>query len=710
MTEGGGSLQDVAGCWEQVEQGLIALAEATPNKILYMDRDRRVVFINRHLAMQLNLEPERVAGQRIEEIRGTSQHSEPFWAGLNVAYETREVCEIDCSSVSGQSGPRASRVQFVPRRGQDGNVVGVIAVGRDVTDPVEVQRQRQRCETEFKTLADNLPDSVIRYDRDLRRLYINPAAQSYGGSHRNFDVGMTTSQGSPVVNLDYYNSVVREVFETGKPQECELFVDMDGTGKHGTFSSKLVPEYDEEGAVHSVLAIARDVTTLVQQRQRIQTLAYSDPLTGLANRAVFQERLREMLVDARQLGGNVALLLFDLDYFKDVNDTYGHTAGDELLVQIAERLKSCIRPEDTLARLGGDEFALLFGGVASHQLDLAQVAIRLKSVMQPVFSVAGVEIPVSFSIGVALLRASDVSTVDQLFTCADEALYEAKRRGRNNFQFYHEDFSRRTSEKVALGQSLRKAVENRELKLVYQPKCRLSDGKIVGIEALLRWQHPQLGLLLPDRFLHVAEENGSIVEIGDWVMEEACRAIVGINSGGKSPLKMTVNVSQRQLQDEGFDMRVSLILMRTHCEPNWLELDITETPALRGSDMTPEALSAVVGLGVTVAVDDFGTGQSSLAFLERFKVHALKIDRSFVSGTRGGSRREAILKASLSLADAFQIETVAEGVETAEQAAALLKMGCSFGQGFHFGRAMPLEALCARFGLVSGRGSGQTLN
>ncbi|GLR84621.1 hypothetical protein GCM10007857_13310 [Bradyrhizobium iriomotense] len=682
------------------EQEFRTLAENSPDNVIRFDREGRLIYINSHYSRMMDVRPEAVYGKLLTEIYPSGGADlEGFMNVIEAVALTGESTALELQVPVPGVGFRTHHISIVAERDRQGIVQGVLAIGRDITERRGMEEQLAQREQEFRALAENSPDAIVRFDADLRRLYINPAGREFTGPSRNYGVGLTPDQGSPILDLVRYKALLREVFDTGEQREGEFQVrKLNGIG---TVNTHFVPEFGEGGQVKTVLAVSRDITASVSQRERIQRLAYSDSLTGLANRALFYERARGEPGPESVRCRGVGLMLLDIDHFKDVNDTLGHSKGDELLKEIAARLSTCIREKDTLARLGGDEFVILIQNMRDDA-ELREIAERIQRAMAPAIRLGDTELFVSCSIGITTVMDGERS-IDELMGSAAEALYEAKRNGRNKAQFYRPEFSQKTQEKVVLGQALRQAIDHREFSLVFQPKCRLGNGHLVGVEALLRWRHPTLGLLLPDRFIRVAEHSGQIVEIGRWVLESACKAIVRFNKNRAHPITVAVNISPKQITTGALTGHIRQALEASGCRPAWLEIEITEGILLQDSKSVQETLSTISSMGVSIAVDDFGTGHSALAYIDRFPINVVKIDRSFTMSIDRDRRKAALVRAFVSLADALDLSVVAEGVENSEQVRLLRRFGCEIGQGYFYSKPMSAPALARRYGLLRGR-------
>ena len=443
-----------------------------------------------------------------------------------------------------------------------------------------------------------------------------------------------------------------------------------------------------------VVAIVRDITERKLAEERMQHLAHHDTLTGLPNRILITERL-ERTVDAARGGGHAPVLVafIDLDGFKLVNDGLGHNAGDALLKVVAGRMAACLRPGDTVGRFGGDEFVLMLresdpGAGARDVLEAVRGAV-----LQPI-SVGGQQLQISCSIGVAV-HPGDGADAETLLMHADAAMYRAKELGKNNCQFYAREMNAQIEEKLVLLEGMRQALERRQFRLVYQPKVDLRSGRIFGAEALVRWEHPQHGVIGPDRFIPLAEESGMIVALGEWVLREACRQNRAWQDAGLAPLCISVNVSPRQFEEQRLVERVALALADSDMAPRWLELEVTEGVIMRDLARALGKMERLRAMGVALSIDDFGTGYSSLSALKSFPISTLKIDKSFVRDLAHSAGDQAIASSIIGLAHRLKLRVIAEGVETEQQRGFLLANGCDEMQGYLFSKPLPPQKLAA---------------
>jgi len=443
----------------------------------------------------------------------------------------------------------------------------------------------------------------------------------------------------------------------------------------------------EDGVFTGYRGTGSDITARKMTEQRVHHVAQHDVLTGLPNRSLLQDRLGQAVAYATRSGHPVWVMLIDLDRFKFVNDSMGHKAGDVLLMTVAARLRASLRDSDTVARLSGDEFVVILSEHADEPLSTDIVQRVMDSVAQPVL-LGAKEFFVTCSIGVAAYP-SDATPADSLIEHADIAMYRAKKLGRNNFQFYTPAMNEESQERVQIESALRNALERNEFVLHYQPQVDLKSGRIVGMEALIRWKHPELGMVPPGRFIGIAEETGLIVPIGAWVMRTAAAQNKAWQDAGLGPLRVAVNLSARQFGAADLVPGIERVLLETGLDPSCLELELTES--LFMSDVTPavELLHRMKAIGVQLSIDDFGTGYSSFSYLSRFPIDVLKIDRSFVNDLQHDANDAAIVASIIALAHNLRLSVIAEGVETAEQLDYLRHQGCDEMQGYYFSRPLP---------------------
>ena len=474
------------------------------------------------------------------------------------------------------------------------------------------------------------------------------------------------------------------------------FVRSDGTRFIGV--NNAVATRDDEGNIQYFDGAIYDITARKRAEEQVHRLAHYDSLTGLPNRAMLDRRLRQAITHARTSNQSLAMLFMDLDHFKTINDSLGHSLGDQLLVQVAKRLGAGLRSDDSVSRLGGDEFLILLSDVKSE--GAARGAHRILGLFAEPFDLEGHELRVTPSIGISMFP-NDAIDAETLIRNADAAMYAAKEKGRANYQFFTPEMNDRARERLTLESDLRQALKTGQLSMHYQPVVRLADRRIVGAEALLRWNHPEHGNIPPSRFIPIAEQSGLIIEIGDWAIAEACRQLAVWMKEGFEPLPVAVNVSALQFWRGGLVDQVRSALDANALDAEWLELELTESVIMRDADTASRVISQLNGLGVGLSIDDFGTGYSSLSYLKKFSISKLKIDQSFVQDLGHDPDDAAIVSAVVSMAEDLGLQVVAEGVETEDQCTMLIARSCELAQGFLFDRPMPPEAFTARLRAVA---------
>lgn len=512
---------------------------------------------------------------------------------------------------------------------------------------------------------------------------INPSYESILGARKTAIVGSNGAELFGGAVMGYFAEIVRGA-GTGEALVFELpLPDQDRFFDVSVF-------YPDEGLFATLF---EDITERKKSEAQIQKLAYYDTLTGLPNRTLLFDRLDQALAGATRGNGKLALLFIDLDGFKVINDNLGHAQGDLLLTTVAQRLRECVRRSDTLARLGGDEFMVLIS-YAGEERNAAHLAQQLLDGISPSCDIGGRDVYTSASIGISIFP-DDGQDVETLMRCADMAMYSAKEAGRNGYHFHSQEMNRKAHERMELEMNLRKAVERSEFFLEFQPIINASRDCLVGAEALVRWQHPVQGRIMPGTFITVAENSGLVNSLGEWVLRKSCEKLVEWRDAGLPPIKLSVNVSGRQLEQRDFTNVVHGILQETGVDPQSLQLELTETSLMKDADATANALYKLKELNLRIVVDDFGTGYSSLGYLKNFPIDHIKIDRSFVMDICDNPDDRSIVEAIIAMANKLNINVVAEGVETPEQRDFLLNLGCHEMQGFLFHRSLPEEKFLA---------------
>jgi len=554
------------------------------------------------------------------------------------------------------------------------------------------EAQLRESEKRFRDVAESAGEFI--WETDARQIYryLSERAGDVFGRPVEELTGTSVFEHVPPEDLDALRRRIGEQTSAGRPfRQIELRI-LRPNGKLRWLSLSGKPVVDASGRnTGGLRGTAEDITQRKQSEARIEHLAYHDSLTGLPNRFALSARLAQSLADARRNGQQLAVMIIDLDHFKTINDSLGHDIGDQLLIAVSQRLRLVLRDTDTVARLGGDEFVIAIPGITAPE-DAARVAEKVIEVVGEPLMLAGHALHTSPSIGIGIFPTDGLDT-DALMKSADTAMYYAKQHGRNGYHFFTAAMNAAATERLLLETQLRASIQRNELHLLYQPQVQLSTGRIVGMEALARWNHPERGSIAPDKFIPVAEETGLIIPLGAWVLEEACRQAALWDAQGLPPLRMAVNLSTYQFRDRDLVRHIDDILRRTGLPADRLELEITESAMMENSEQTAEVLRSIGSLGIHLAIDDFGTGFSSLAYLKRFPLDRLKIDRSFIMDLEQDTNDLAITEGIIMLARSLGLAVIAEGIETPTQLDILRSFGCGEGQGYLFGRPMLAEEL-----------------
>ncbi|VAW80249.1 diguanylate cyclase/phosphodiesterase (GGDEF & EAL domains) with PAS/PAC sensor(s) [hydrothermal vent metagenome] len=558
----------------------------------------------------------------------------------------------------------------------------------EITAQKKTQKALQDSETRYQTLFDSATDVILFIKNDRFVDFNRQTTMLFGCSENDLRCTLVSnflpdSQPGGRNSESNLASYIR-LAEQGVPQFFEWqFKRMDGT-LFDTEVSLNVTRIDKESII---LAIVRDITQRKLAEAKLIRQANFDTLTGLPNRILAVDRLNESIKRARRNNTYISVLFVNVDRFKSVNDAVGHSVGDEIIIEVARRLKRCVREGDTTARFGGDEFIIILNDIRSI-FKAETVAEKVLAAMNASFLLAGQEFFLGASIGISGYPA-DGKNAQILLRNADSAMCKAKEAGRKTFQFYAPEFNKQAKARVQMEALLRKAVERDELFLTYQPQINIQNGTIVGAEALIRWQSPELGLVQPDQFIKLAEDTGLIIPIGEWVIRTACQAARAWQDELGLFLRISVNVSQRQFSRTELITQVSKILRETALSPELLELEITESLLMDDSEKTLDMIHAFKQLGLTLALDDFGTGYSSLSYLKRFPFDVLKIDRSFINDIHRGKDETGLCVAILAIASSFNMSVVAEGVENEDQLAFLRNSRTDIAQGYYFSKPLP---------------------
>ncbi len=666
------------------EREFRSLADNVPDNIVRFDLDGRGMYFNKALEATLGRSADELIGKIPTESAQDGRYA-ALEATVRRVGATGESAEVE-QIVPGPSGEsRHHLIRIVAEPGPDGRPASVLAVGRDVTQQKRVEEELRLAASVFHSSADG----VLVTDAAGKILSVNPAFTEITGYARDEALGsnprmLRSDRHTP----EFYRAMWQGLEAEGRWQG-EIWNRRKGGEAYLEWLT-INRIDDSDGNPVRYVAVFHDITELKTKDERIRHLAFHDALTGLPNRTLMQDRLQQALARARREGGRLALTYIDLDRFKAVNDSFGHDVGDLLLQEVARRIQGRLRASDTVARLGGDEFVVLMGDLHDAE-DCAVLAQELIGEIARPMSLRGHTFAIGASMGTAFFP-EDGDDALEMMKRADVAMYAAKSAGRNTYRFFQAEMLERTSQRLTLEIELRRAVANGDLELHYQPRVDLTTGRTLGVEALVRWRHPDRGLIAPAEFISVAEESGIIHDVGDWVLQEACRQSAIWRAGGRS-LCVAINVSARQLEDGALAARIAELAARHGIDPAGFEIDITESAVMANPEDAAGLFARLRGLGVTVAVDDFGTGYSSLAYLRRLPLDTLKIDRSFISDVEHIEEDAQIVRTILALGDALKLKVVAEGVETQRQAELLLSLGCQAAQGYLFAPALPVPYL-----------------
>ena len=668
-----------------------ASLEAAANAIVITDYEGKIVWVNRAFTAMTGYSKEEVLGKDPRLLKSEEQ-PESYYAELWSTISSGKIwhSELVNRRKDGTTYTEEMTITPIAQNVGQANWSHFIAIKQDITERKRAEEELYRAHQMLQTVLNTIPQRVFWKDLNCTYVGCNRAFATDAGLNNPAEIiGKSDFELAWSGTADRYRADDKRIMEQGS---TKLNFDEPQSRADGSLlwlrTSKL-PLWDREGKVIGVIGTYEDITERKVAEDRVKFLAFYDALTELPNRALLQDRLSKALANARRQKDRVALLFLDLDRFKDTNDSLGHSLGDLLLQNVAERLKRCAREQDTVARLGGDEFLIVLTNV-KEIADASVAAERFMQAMTAEFVVQGHSLSINCSVGISMFPEHGTDG-EILIKNADAAMYSAKESGRNNFRFFTEDMNAQGVERLTLGNGLRLALDKKELFLVYQPQVDIVSGKIIGLEALLRWQHPTLGLVPPDKFIRIAENCGLIVPIGEWVVRTACRQARKWQDEGLPAVSIAINVSAVQFRQEDFCELIRRVLHETGLAPQYLELELTEGLLLANADVTFSVLQELKAMGLTLAIDDFGTGYSNFNYLRQFRVSKLKIDRSFIRDIAVNPDDAAITAAIISMAKSLHLKVIAEGVEDEEQMSFLRAHECDEIQGYYFSKPLAVD-------------------
>jgi diguanylate cyclase (GGDEF)-like protein/PAS domain S-box-containing protein len=688
--EGGLSRNSGAGGGEEIIHLQRLVVEQCPLSVIITDSKARIIYVNPAFVERSGYSVDEVLGRNPKFLK--SGKTDPaiyaeMWATITRGLPWRG--EFKNRKKNGEHYWDYGSIS--PVMNAKGEITHYVALQEDVTTQKEAERELRL----HSRAVEQSPTSVVITDSEGIIVYVNPTFTAITGYTFDEVIGQSPSMlKSGQTDEDVYHDLWN-VIRSGKTWRGAL-MNKKKNGELFWEATSISAVTDPDGTITHYVAVKEDVTEHKKAEATIQYLAHHDDLTGLANRALFQSRLHDAIAQAKRTGKPFALLVIDLDHFKNVNDTLGHPVGDQLLKRAADELKRCVRETDTVARLGGDEFAVVATNLTGTA-DAATIADTIIRAFSRPFVVGGTEVHTGTSIGISIFPSDDESP-DKLLGHADMALYHAKSLGRMNFQFFSQEMNLEIHRRRTLEVELRRAIEAGDLHLHFQPKLHCDNLDVIGVEALCRWVHPDHGAIPPDEFISVAENSGLILPLGEQVLRQACTQWRDWQSAGLPPIPIAVNLSAVQLKHLDFMTLVMRIIDETGIEPSQLELEITESMVIDNIEAAVEILRRLQENQVRLSMDDFGTGYSSLSYLKRLPIHSIKIDKSFVQDVTNDADSKFISKAIVMLGQSLNLTVVAEGVETDEQFEYFRSLGCDAMQGYFVCPPLPADQFAAWYG------------
>ena len=658
------------------------------NSIVITDTEKKITYVNDVFEKTTGYTFAEVVG-RDPRILKSDLTPQSVYDELNAVLERGERWDGEFINKRKDGSLFYEKASIVPVK-LSGKIVSYLAIKLDITEYVEQSAQIKQAASVF----ENTAEAIIIADNQGRTTSVNKAFEEiYGYTLDDMKGNKLSILHSGYHDTNFYQDIWNQLKTYGVWQG--KFINRAKNGDMIPVWSTIKAVYNEKQEVVNYIAVQSDIREIESSRAKVDYLAYHDPLTDLKNRAHFEEYLSHAVNVAQRYNKQLAVLFIDLDRFKVINDTLGHSIGDQLLIEVAKRFKTILRESDFLARWSGDEFVVILENVTSNR-DSAKVANSILNALKEPIVVQNHTLHITSSIGIATFPENGKES-ETLISHADSAMYIAKEKGSNNFQYYTSKISEKMQEKLQIELELTHALKNQEFYMVYQPQYSLETQQIISVEALVRWKSEKFGFVPPDKFIEIAEENGTIVELGYFIFEQSCQGYVAMKAAGINLQRIAINVSSVQFRQADLLERFAAILEKYNIQPHEVEIELTERFIFENNYENSAILQKFQDYGFPISIDDFGTGYSSMSYLKDFPIDTVKIDKSFVDDIGKDSADEAVIKAIISLTSALGYTTVAEGIETKEQEDFLRENGCDIGQGYLFARPMQLQAIIEQF-------------